>query len=186
MSNEEKETDKTPQGNGGPGAADPKAEAVQPEADLAALRDKAAKADEYLDLARRAKADFLNYQDRVRRDKQDWTRQSLEGFLRDLVPAMDGFSLAKFEDPKLLEAMRVLEKEFLRVLAKAGVVPIETAGKGFDPAFHDAVAVEPGGTALEEVRRGWLIGDRVLRAASVRIVKPKDQAPDPGAGAKTS
>jgi len=147
-------------------------EAVDPvQAELAALR---AKADEYLDLARRSKAEFLNYQDRVRRDRQDWTRQALEGFIRELLPALDGFSLARFEDPKLLEAIRILEKEFLRVLAKSGVVPIETAGKTFDPAFHEAVAVEPGGTQLEEVRRGWMIGDRVLRAASVQISKPKE------------
>jgi molecular chaperone GrpE len=132
-----------------------------------------AKADEYLELARRAKADFINYQDRVRRDKADWNRQSLEGFVRELLPAMDGFSLAKFEDPTLLEAVRLLEKEFLRVLAKAGVTPIETAGKSFDPLYHDAVAMEEGGTQLEEVRRGWLFDGKVLRAASVRLIKPK-------------
>jgi molecular chaperone GrpE (heat shock protein) len=180
MSDEKQETQETPapQGNGG-ASTEPKAEAVQPtETDLTALREKAAKADEYLDLARRAKADFLNYQDRIRRDKQDWTRQALEGFIRDLLPALDGFALAKFEDPKLLEAIRVLEKEFLRVLAKAGVAPIETAGKPFDPAFHEAVAIEPGGTVLEEVRRGWMIGDRVLRAASVRIIKPNEGKPE--------
>ncbi|HVE39344.1 MAG TPA: nucleotide exchange factor GrpE [Planctomycetota bacterium] len=132
-----------------------------------------AKAEEYLELAKRAKADFINYQDRVRRDRADWNRLALEGFIRELLPAMDGFSMAKFEDPKLLEAVRLLEKEFVRVLAKSGVTPIETAGKGFDPMYHDAVAMEPGGTQLEEVRRGWLIDGKVLRAASVRLVKPK-------------
>ncbi len=65
-----------------------------------------------------------------------------------------------------------IEKEFLRVLAKHGITPIDTAGKPFDPNFHEAVGVEPGGSVLQEVRRGWMIGDRVLRAASVRIVKP--------------
>ena len=139
----------------------------------ARLADQAAKAEEYLDLARRAKAEFINYQQRVARDKQDWSRQTLEGFVRELLGALDGFSLAKFEDPKLLEAMRVVEKEFVRVLAKNGISAIEVAGKPFDPNFHEAVAAEPGGTVLEEVRRGWMIGDRVLRAASVRIVAPK-------------
>ena len=132
-----------------------------------------AKADEYLELARRSKADFINYQDRVRRDKTDWNRQSLEGFMRELLPALDGFSLANFQDPKLLEAVRLLEKEFLRVLAKTGVTPIETAGKSFDPLYHDAVAMEEGGTQIEEVRRGWLFDGKVLRAASVRLVKAK-------------
>ena len=63
-----------------------------------------AKADEYLELARRAKADFINYQDRVRRDKADWNRQALEGFIRELLPAMDGFALAKFEDWQTVRA----------------------------------------------------------------------------------
>jgi molecular chaperone GrpE len=133
-----------------------------------------AKADEYLELARRAKADFINYQDRVRRDKADWNRQALEGFISELLPALDGFSLAKFDDAKLTEAIRILEKEFLRVLSKTGVTPIETAGKSFDPLYHDAVAMDPGGTQLEEVRRGWLFDGKVLRAASVRLVLPKE------------
>lgn len=159
--------DANPEGEKPANGANPPAEAA-PEA-----VDWKAKADEYLELARRAKADFINYQDRVRRDKADWNRQALDGFIRELLPALDGMSLAKFEDPKLVEAIRVVEKEFLRVLAKSAIVPIETAGKAFDPAFHEAVGVEPGGTALEEVRRGWMIGDKVLRPASVRIVKHK-------------
>ena len=167
MSDDKQET-KAPEAQK-PETADP----VQ--AEIAALRDKAAKADEYLELARRSKADFLNYQDRMRRDRAEWSRQTLEGFIRELLPALDGMSLAKFEDPKLVEAIRVVEKEFLRILAKADVFPIETAGKAFDPAFHEAVAVDPGGTLLEEVRRGWQIGDRVLRPASVRIVKPLEE-----------
>lgn len=138
---------------------------------LGRMEAEAAKAAEYLELARRAKADFLNFQDRVKRDRQEWTRQALEEFVRELLPAMDGFALAKFDDPKLTEALRVTEREFLRVFAKSGVVPIDVAGKAFDPAFHEAVGAEPGGAALEEVRRGWMIGGRVLRAASVRIVK---------------
>jgi molecular chaperone GrpE (heat shock protein) len=151
------------------GAAAPTVESLQAE-----VAQWKAKADEYLEHARRAKADFINFQDRVRRDKADWNRLALESFVRDLLPTLDGFSMAKFEDPKLLEAVRLLEKEILRVLAKTGVTPIETAGKTFDPLFHDAVAMEPGGTQLEEVRRGWLFDGKVLRASSVRLVKPKE------------
>ena len=166
MSDEKPETTDAADAKPVPGAVEPA------QAELSALRERAAKADEYLELARRTKADFLNYQDRIRRDRSEWSRQTLEGFIRELLPALDGLSLARFEDPKLVEAIRVVEKEFLRILAKAEVVPIETAGRAFDPSFHEAVAVDPGGTRLEEVRRGWTIGGRVLRAASVRIVKP--------------
>ena len=174
-------TDEKPETKEGPeaGTPEPPVEEVTP-AELKKLREKAAKADEYLDLARRAKADFINYQDRVRREKQEWRRQSLEGFVRELLPALDGLALAAFDDPKLMEAIRVLEKEFLRVLAKEGVVPIDTKGREFDPRYHEAVGVEEGGTSLVEVRRGWLIDGFVLRPASVRIVKadPEERGPE--------
>jgi molecular chaperone GrpE len=162
MSDEHPKTDSTPE-------TAPSVESLQAE-----LAQAKARADEYLELAKRAKADFINYQDRVRRDKADWNRQALESFVRELLPAMDGFSMAKFEDPKLLEAVRILEKELLRVLAKAGVTPIETTGKSFDPLYHDAVAMDPGGTQLEEVRRGWLIDGKVLRPAAIKLIKPKE------------
>lgn len=159
----------------------PEAPQVDPEgiveisvAEYRDLVDKAGKAEEYLTLAKYAKAEFINYQDRVRRDKEDWVRQAVGSVIMDILPALDGFSLAKFEDEKLTEAMRMLEREFLRVLAKHGVTPINTSGQTFDPLLHEAVAAEQGGTILQEVRRGWLVNGRVLRAASVRIVRPTE------------
>jgi molecular chaperone GrpE len=161
----------------------------------AQLAGEKAKAEEYLDLARRAKADFINYQDRVRRERQEWSRQALENFVREFLPALDAFTMARFEDPKLVEALKVIEKEFLRVLGKARVVPLDTAGKTFDPLYHEAVSVEerddlPEGTILEEVRRGWTIEGRLIRPAAVRISKrppspngqppPAGGPPDPG------
>jgi molecular chaperone GrpE len=173
---------------------DPAAALEKARAEIAALQEKAAKAEEYLDLARRAKADFVNYQDRVRRERQEWTRQAVEQFVREFLSAMDAFPLARFDDPKLVEAIRVIEREFLRILAKFEVVPMETAGKTFDPLYHEAVAVEeradvPEGTILEEVRRGWKIGDRVLRPASVRIARrppPQNRASEGAAPAGES
>lgn len=146
---------------------------------LKALQDQAAKAEEYLSLAKYAKADFINYQDRVRRERQEWNRLALEGFVGDLLPAFDGMAMARFDDPSLIEAVRILEKEFLRVLAKHGITPIETAGASFDPLLHEAVAIEPGGTELQELRRGWRIQTKILRAAAVRIVKPAAAEPAP-------
>lgn len=147
-------------------------------AELAALREKAAKADEYLELSKRLRADLVNYQDRVRREKESWTRQALDDFFRDFIPAMDIFTWARFEEPTLMESLRLMEREFLRVLAKQDVIPIETNGKTFDPAFHEAVGFEEreegmDGAIIEEVRRGWIIRGHVLRPASVRIVRLK-------------
>lgn len=151
-------------------------EQEEPREDLAVLREKAAKAEEYLDLAKRARADFLNYQDRIRREKPEWARQALEAFVRDFLPAIDALTGARFEDPRLTEALQLIAREFTRVLAKNGIVPVETAGKAFDPLYHEAVSVEvtagqADGTVLEEVRRGWMQDGRVIRPASVRISK---------------
>lgn len=136
------------------------------------------KAEEYLELAKLAKADFINYQDRVRRDKSEWNRQALDSFLRELLPAMDGFSMANFEDPSLNEAFRMLEREFVKALGKAGATPIDIQNQSFDPGLHEAVAMDPGGTVIEEVRRGWLLDGKVLRPTAIRIVVPK-AAPAP-------
>ena len=134
------------------------------------------RSEEYLDMARRARADFDNYQKRVARDRQEWSRQAVERFVAEFLPALDGLAAARFEDAQLTEAVRLIDREFLRVLAKSGIVPIEASGKPFDPAFHEAVGVvetsdHPDGAVVDEVRRGWMIDGRVLRASSVRIAK---------------
>jgi len=144
--------------------------------ELRELRAKAARADEYLDLARRTKADFINYQDRIRREREEWGRAFLSDFIRDFLPALDSFSWARFEEPTLMESLHLVEREFLRKLAHHHIFPMATAGKMFDPAHHEAVATEetadhPPGTILEQIRRGWMIGNQVLRPAGVRVAK---------------
>ncbi len=148
------------------------------------LRERAAKADEYLHLARRAKADFINYQDRMPREREEWGRDALMEFVRDFLPALDSFTWARFEEPTLMESLHLVEREFLKILAQHHIVPIATAGKMFDPNLHEVVAVDettekPPGTILEQVRRGWTMGQRVLRPAGVRVTKaPESQKDD--------
>jgi molecular chaperone GrpE len=147
------------------------------------LRASAAKAAEYLDLAKRTQADFVNYQGRVRRDREEYVRFASEGLLRDLLPVVDDLqrllaSSAAAGVPALLEGVRLTERELLRVLSKAGVKPVETVGRKFDPSFHEAAeTVEApkgvaGGEVVEEVRRGYLLHDRVLRPAVVKVARP--------------
>lgn len=168
--------------------------AATPQAEIEKLRAKAAKADEYLDLAKRAKADFINYQDRARREKEQITRYSIDSFVREFLPAVDSLqqsvrTLETSGDAKtVLDGVRLIEKEFLRVLSKNGIRPIEAGGKPFDPLFHEAVAVvesreHPDNSVLEVVRGGWMLHDRVLRPAGVRVTRrpaPEDQVPTNG------
>ena len=154
--------------------------------EIRGLRETAARAQEYLDIARRTKADFINYQDRIRRERAEWGRDLLVGFIRDFLPALDAFTWARFEDPALTESLRILDREFLQRLARHDVFPIETVGETFDPMLHEVVSVEettdkPAGTILGQLRRGWRIGSHVIRPAGVRVAK----APA-GDGQKTS
>ncbi len=172
-----------------PGAAGEAAAPVPPPPppptpeELDVLRAEAAKAKEYLDLAKRTQAEFVSWQQRARREREDLAKFAIENFLRELLPALDGLtqtlrlpSLPEGAGP-LLEGVRLVEKEVLRIFAKAGVLPIEAMGRKFDPSIHEAAAVTEqegaeDGTILEEVRRGWKIHDRVLRPAHVRISRP--------------
>ena len=152
--------------------------ATPPPAGASELEVLRAKLEEATELSKRLRADLVNYQDRVRREKQSWTRQALDDFFRDFIPAMDIFTWARFEEPTLMESLRLMEREFVRVLAKQEVVPIDTQGKTFDPAYHEAVGYEEreegqDGVILEEVRRGWAIQGHVLRPANVRILRLK-------------
>ena len=171
MDNEEK-----PDGNG---PANPES---APATEVEELRAAAAKAAEYLDLAKRTKADFINYQARARREREEHSRYATESLLRELLPVVDDLRrvLAAPEGtgvPVLLEGVRLTERELLRVLAKAGVRPLETLGKKFDPGFHEAAEIvdAPPGTAegdiVEEVRRGYMLHDRVLRPAHVKVAR---------------
>jgi molecular chaperone GrpE len=146
---------------------------------LAALRDRAARADEMLDLARRERAEFSAYQDRVRRDKEEAARYRGEPLARDLIPALDAFesSLATISSKEVAEGVRLVEREILRALARHDVTEIEAAGRPFDPRLHQAVEVargegHPPHTVLAVLKRGFALHDRVLRPAMVRVSAP--------------
>ena len=147
------------------------------------------KADDYLDKYKRAQAELINFQNRAKREKNDIFKYAHEGFITDLFPAMDSLqhslkTLQESSDPKaVLEGVALIEKEFLRVLQKNGVEVIETAKKAFDPLYHEGVAMEEteeveANMIVEEVRRGWKLHGRVLRASSVRVSKSPAEKSD--------
>jgi molecular chaperone GrpE len=155
-------------------------------AEVEELRSAAAKSAEYLDLAKRTKADFINYQSRIRRDFEENSKFAAEGLLRELLPVADDLqrllaSPAAASAPALVEGVRLTEREVQRILAKAGVRPIETAGKKFNPEYHEAAEVVPAppgagaGDIVEEVRKGYSLHDRVLRPASVKIAAAPEE-----------
>jgi molecular chaperone GrpE len=158
---------------------------VQLEADLKAARAEAA---EWQDRFLRKAAELENYRKRTEKEKADLMTLAKNSVLIEFLPLADSCerALKNFESdqapPAALrpyrEGVELLYKQVLDALSRAGVVPMETEGKPFDPRFHDALSREetsehPDNTVIREVRRGYLYKDRLLRPAQVIVaVRP--------------
>lgn len=162
-------------GDASPDAAPPGA-APEPAPDPAAERD------EYRDLLLRKQAEFDNYKKRVERDRAKANRQAERSLIAALLPLLDDFERA-LDAPlegsgadAYRAGVELMHRQLLDVLRKRGVTPIDTAGARFDPNLHEAVAYQasPGraeGDVIDELRRGYLLGEELLRAAMVRVAR---------------
>jgi molecular chaperone GrpE len=150
--------------------------------DLAELEAKAEKADEYLELARRTRADFDNFRKRAAREAQVAQERGVAKLAKELLPAVDNLdrALAAAEqagegaDETLATGVKLVHAELLGALARAGIEPFSPQGELFDPQRHEAIAqmpVEgaPAGTIVEVYQRGYLLGETVLRPARVVV-----------------
>lgn len=162
---------------------EPVPEAEQPDpvavlqADLEAARAQAA---EYLDGWQRARAEFANFRKRVEAEREDMRTKSNAALLLKLLPVVDDFERAfQSVPPELAETpwvsgVAMIWQKLQAFLASENVVPIEAVGQPFDPQWHEAVMQEetaecPEGTVTAEVRRGYRLGDRVLRPSLVKV-----------------
>jgi len=145
------------------------------------------KADEYLDQWRRTAADFSNYRKLVAKEKKDLTQTANAVLLASLLPILDDFERAFKVIPDHLEKLTWVEgialiyRKLQAVMEQAGVKPIEAEGKQFDPRLHEAITHEEvegfeDGQVIEEVQKGYMLGDKVLRPSMVRVAK-KPQKP---------
>jgi molecular chaperone GrpE len=150
--------------------------------ELLALADQAGKADHWLDVARRGQAELENTIKRLRRDQQDATKYAASGLARDLLPVIDNLARAleaavEVEDLEgLQDGVRLTYKLFTDVLARHDITAIDSVGKPFDPAVHEAVLMDnqpklDDNVITAEFEKGWKMHDRVLRAAKVRVNK---------------
>jgi molecular chaperone GrpE len=145
---------------------------------LRELRGQAAQAEEMLETARRVQAEFIRYQDRMKKEKETWTKYGIENLIKELLPALDAFDNCLGADPapEVSEGVRLVEREILRTLSKFGVTVIEAQDQPFDPRLHQAVEAvadkkRPANTVMEVVKRGFRLHDRVVRPAMVRVSK---------------
>jgi molecular chaperone GrpE len=134
----------------------------------------------------RALAEMDNLRRRTRRERDDYTRYALESLLRDLVPVLDNFDRA-LEAARggpgaasIVQGVELIQRELLRVLERAGLRRYSALGQRFDPTRHEATArvVSPGqapDTVVHEIVPGYLLHDRVLRAAQVAVAVAPDE-----------
>ena len=138
--------------------------------------------DEYYDLLLRKTAELDNYRKRVERERRELEHAAATDLIRDLLPLIDDLERALDADVDTAtvstyrEGVQLIHRQLLEVLDKRGVTPIESTGQDFDPEFHQAVATEPAvdhrdGEVIDELRRGYLLRGRLLRAAMVRVAK---------------
>lgn len=154
---------------------------ITPE-ELEELTKKAQERDEYYNKYLNVHAEYENTRRRLEKEKFEHIRFANEDIIARLFPIMDNFDMAfaameKAEDKTaVLDGIKMIQNEFHKVLEGHGVKRIETVGRQFDPNVHEAVmAVEtddrPEGEILEEVRPGYMLNDRLLRAAQVKVAK---------------
>ena len=159
--------------------------AVTPESQIASLtagRDQlAAEKADLRDRLLRALADFDNFRRRAERDRSEYVQFAAMEMVRDLIPILDDFRRAmtvETADKEYAKGIELIDQRLFEALKKAGLEPIEAAGKLFDPNLHQAVVrVQseefPDQTVLEEFQSGYNFKGKLLRPAMVKVaVKP--------------
>jgi molecular chaperone GrpE len=153
---------------------------AQLEHDLEELSAKAEKADEYLELAQRTRADFENYRKRAAREAAGATERGIAKLARELLPVVDDLDRAlqatdgHEESDTLASGVKLVHAGVLAALARVGIEPYSPVGEPFDPQRHEAVAQHPvdgaqPGTIVEVYQRGYRFGESVLRPARVVV-----------------
>ena len=140
-----------------------------------------AERDAFRDQMLRTRADFDNYRKRVERDRATMIARASEDALRDILPVIDDLERALAADSgdnlaAFHQGVQMIYQQMLDVLARRGLEPIEAIGHDFDPNIHEAVAYEPApgrreGEIIGELRKGYRIGDRLVRPSMVRVAQ---------------
>ncbi len=157
----------------------PELDPLSPEAELARMKaEYEARYDQML----RTVAEFENTKKRAEREKEEFLKYALEGIVKDLIPTVDNIERA-IESTKqskdfdaLAEGIQMIHKQFLNLLERRGVTPIEAVGQPFDPTQHEAIMLMeseefPENRVIQEFQRGYLLHDRVVRPAMVSVSK---------------
>ena len=159
-------------------ADEPIADPVEAPPDVADLQRER---DDYRDRWMRKSAEFDNYRKRIERERREQADQAVVDLLQELLLIVDDFDRALTVDsgdgdPAYRKGVELIHGKLHDLLGKYGVRPIDALGADFDPNVHQAVIHEPSeehreGEVMEELQRGYKLGDRLLRPAMVKVAK---------------
>jgi molecular chaperone GrpE len=137
--------------------------------------------DDYYDRWLRKTAEFDNYRKRIERERREQGEQAIVDLLLELLLVVDDFDRALTvattrESDAYRKGVELIHAKLYEVLKRYGVRPIDAVGADFDPNVHQAVVHEESpdhreGEVIAELRRGYMIGDRLLRPAMVKVAK---------------
>jgi molecular chaperone GrpE len=142
--------------------------------------------DDLRDRLLRTSAEFDNYRKRTERERREHAEYASADLAKDLLPVIDDLERALEASAgatggdarlaSLREGVDMVRRQFIETLQRRGVETIPTVGTMFDPSWHEALATEPAdgrpeGEITGEIRRGYRIGQRLLRAALVKVAQ---------------
>lgn len=142
-------------------------------AELEAVRGER---DEYLDNARRMKAELENSRKRQERERTRMVELASERLVKELLPVLDNLERALEVEGEIREGVRATRDQLVAVLAQEGLVPVSSDGESFDPIFHEAVMGQPSDeheedTVIQTLERGYILNGRPIRPAKVIVAK---------------
>jgi molecular chaperone GrpE len=140
------------------------------------------KANEYLDGWQRSRAEFANYKKRVEREQTQVYQNAAGNIFKRYLDVLDDLDRALKNRPlegdgaEWAAGIEIIYHKFVNILESEGVKIMQAEGQEFDPNLHEAISHEkvegvPGGQIIEVVKQGYLLSDRVLRPAGVRVAK---------------
>ena len=146
------------------------------------LEDAKNDAAHWKDIAARNQAELDNYRKRMAREKSDAIRFANASLLSELLPVIDNFqmglSAAMNEDPDSIisKGMEMVQKQLEEFFTSQGAIPVSAEGNEFNPNLHEAISQEtsdtiPEGHVISEIRKGYTLNERLLRAANVIVSK---------------
>jgi molecular chaperone GrpE len=168
-------------------AAEPRDPAASTDSSTAAAPDDVQtvrrERDDYRDRLLRTTAEFDNYRKRVERERRELSEYAASELLKDVLPLVDDLERALAATPSADTAaaltgyragVELIHRQLMDLLRRRGVTAVEAIGLDFDPHVHQAVTQEPSSThregeVIEELRRGYKIGERLLRPAMVKV-----------------